>query len=396
MNRYLQEGHVIERYLTNIEQQNQILMNLLETINRQNLSSRNLINSYVNPFAPRYRDTNFNRNWNNTLSFFPPSLNRTSPVRNRETRAFSNRSPTRNTYQHNINRERRTRLRSQNPRQRNTTRRNTTQTNTTQTNSTQTATNTQPNIFLQTILSMLSPVRISPSPGQIENATETYLYNSNEPRNCPIDRESINRGDSVVRIRHCSHIFRRDSIMTWFQHNPRCPLCRYDIRDYTTNDNNLNPIPPPPPPPSIPPPSMPPPSLTPPSLLLPSLTPPSMPPPGLSPPSIPPPSLSPPSIPPPRLSSASLSSPSLIPPPTHNAETQFINDLSFNNVASILNNFTNVANIDGLTENFFSNLIQNLPLNELNNLASINLDISGNTASLSFEGNVSPPPNDVD
>jgi len=365
MNRYLQEGHMIERYLTNIEQQNQILMNLLETINRQNLSSRNLINSYVNPFAPRYRDTNFNRNWNNTLSFFPPSLNRTSPVRNRGTRAFSNRSPTQNTYQHNINRERRTRIRSQNPRQRNTTQTNTTRRNTTQTNSTQTATNTQPNIFLQTILSMLSPVRISPSPGQIENATETYLYNSNESRNCPIDREPINRGDSVVRIRHCRHIFRRDSIITWFQHNPRCPLCRYDIRDYTTNDNNLNPIPPPPPPPS-----MPPPSLTPPSLLLPSLTPPSMPPPSLS--------------------------PHNIPPPTHNAETQFINDLSFNNVASILNNFTNVANIDGLTENFFSNLIQNLPLNELNNLASINLDISGNTASLSFEGNVSPPPNDVD
>ena len=73
----------------------------------------------------------------------------------------------------------------------------------------------------------------------------------------------------------------------------------------------------------------------------------------------------------------------------------FINDLSFNNVASILNNFTNVANIDGLTENFFSNLIQNLPLNELNNLASINLDISGNTASLSFEGNISPPPRPV-
>ena len=32
MNRYLQEGDLIERYLSNIEQQNQILMNLLETI----------------------------------------------------------------------------------------------------------------------------------------------------------------------------------------------------------------------------------------------------------------------------------------------------------------------------------------------------------------------------
>ena len=394
MNRYLQEGHMIERYLTNIEQQNQILINILETMNRQNLSSRNLINSYANPFAPRYRDTNFNRNWNNTLSFFPPSLNRSSPVRNRDTRAFSNSFPTHNTYQRNRNRERRTRLRSQNTRATNT-QRNSTQT----TNATQTATNTQPNIFLQTILSMLSPVRISPSPGQIENATETYLYNSNEHRNCPIDREPINTGDSVVRIRHCGHIFRRDNIMTWFQHNPRCPLCRYDIRNYTTNNssNNSIPVPPPPPPPpistslpSITPPSLQPPSITPPSLQPPSISLPSMPPPSMPPPSMPPPSMPPPSLSPPNISSPT-------PPlPTHNAETQFINDLSFNNVASIFNNFTNAANIDGLTENFFSNLIQNMPLDELNNLASINLDISGNTASLSFEGNVSPPPNDVD
>ena len=74
MNRYLQEGDLIERYLSNIEQQNQILMNLLETINRQNLATRNLINSYINPFAPRYRDTNFNRNWNNTLSIYPQRM----------------------------------------------------------------------------------------------------------------------------------------------------------------------------------------------------------------------------------------------------------------------------------------------------------------------------------
>ena len=68
MNRYRHEGELLERYLNNIERQNQILTNILETINRQNLASRNLINSYINPFAPRYRDTNFNRNWNNTLS----------------------------------------------------------------------------------------------------------------------------------------------------------------------------------------------------------------------------------------------------------------------------------------------------------------------------------------
>ena len=230
MNRYLQEGDLVERYLNNIEQQNQILMNLLETINRQNLATRNLINSYINPFAPRYRDTNFNRNWNNTLSVFPTTgtgSTRIGSARNRESRLFSNRFPNRN----NRNRERRTRFRSQNTQ---------TQPNTQTTTNTNTATNTQPNIFLQTILSMLSPVRISPSQSQIDNAIETYSYNSNETRNCPIDREPIRRGDSVVRIRHCGHIFRRDNILTWFQHNPRCPLCRYDIRNYTRNDISNN------------------------------------------------------------------------------------------------------------------------------------------------------------
>ena len=353
MDRYLQEGDLIERYLNNIEQQNQILINVLETINRQNLATRNLINSYVNPFAPRYRDTNFNRNWNNTLSVFPTTNSRVGSTRNRESRFFSNRFSNRN----NRNRIRRTQLRSQNTQTPINTQ---TPTNTQTPINTQLPTNTQPNIFLQTILSMLSPVRISPSQNQIDNAIETYSYNSNETRNCPIDREPIRSGDRVVRIRHCGHIFRHNNILTWFQHNPRCPMCRYDIRDYTRNDVSNNSIPIPPPPSH--------------STQSPN-TPPS-----------PPPPLSPTSLPPPPN----------IPAPTHNAETQVIRDPSFNDLVGIFQNLTNVTNIDNLTENFFSNLIQNMPLTELNNLSSINVDISGNTASLSFEGNIPPPPNDVD
>ena len=363
MNRYLQEGDLIERYLSNIEQQNQILMNLLETINRQNLSTRNLINSYINPFAPRYRDTNFNRNWNNTLSVFPTSTSRVRGTRNRESGLFSNRFSNRNNYQrpsgtisNNRNRARRTRLRSQNTQ---------TGTNTQTETNTQTATNAQPNIFLQTILSMLSPVRISPSQNQIDNAVELYSYNSNEPRNCPIDREPIRRGDRVARIRHCGHIFRRASILTWFEHNPRCPLCRYDIRNYTRNDvsNNSTPVPPPSPPPPLDRENA--------------------------------REISPLSSSTQPLPSSPLPPPPSVPAPTHNAVTQLMTDLSFNDLANLFNN-NNTTNVDEFTENFFSNLIQNMPLTELNNLSSINLDISGNTASLSFEGSIPPPPSDVD
>ena len=75
MNRYQNEGQLIDRYLNNIERQHNILNNLLETINRQNLASRNLINSYLNPFAPRSRESNFNRNWNRSITPFYTALN---------------------------------------------------------------------------------------------------------------------------------------------------------------------------------------------------------------------------------------------------------------------------------------------------------------------------------
>ena len=67
MNTSVNQGLLLVSYLNNIEQQNNILINILETMNRQNLSSRQLINSFMNPFAPRYSENNFNRNWRNTI-----------------------------------------------------------------------------------------------------------------------------------------------------------------------------------------------------------------------------------------------------------------------------------------------------------------------------------------
>lgn len=358
--RYTHEGELIDRYLNNIERQNLILLNIIETVNRQTLASRNLINSYINPFAPRYRDTNFNRNWNNTLSAFPRTNLRDNLTRETSvgtTRSFSDTfmNPTRSRTRP---RNRRTRVRTQ----------------TTQTRDN--GTTNQPNIFLQTILSMLSPVRISPSAQQIENATERYNYNSDESINCPIDREPINRGDNVIRIRHCGHIFRSDNLNTWFEHNPRCPLCRYDIRNYEATNNNSSlssttvlPHPPPPPPP-------PPPSLPENATITPSPTTLPQPPPQDSLPE-------PPNVPAP-----------VGPPATHNAETSVLNEETFNNLSNIFN-FTNTENANNLSENIFSTIIQNMPIDELNNLNSINLDISGNTASLSFEGIIPASNNNI-
>ena len=71
MNSSVNQGLLLLSYLNNIEQQNHILINILETVNRQNLSSRQLINSFINPFTSRYRETNFNRNWRTTIASPP-------------------------------------------------------------------------------------------------------------------------------------------------------------------------------------------------------------------------------------------------------------------------------------------------------------------------------------
>jgi hypothetical protein len=35
-----------------------------------------------------------------------------------------------------------------------------------------------------------------------------------------------------MQILHCGHIFREMNLRTHFRNSPRCPLCRFDIRDH--------------------------------------------------------------------------------------------------------------------------------------------------------------------
>jgi len=83
-------------------------------------------------------------------------------------------------------------------------------------------------------------VIVRPTNEQIDNATIHYNYSSNNNEtntntNCPITLEEFQEGEPVCKIRHCGHTFRRDAIHNWFQGNVRCPVCRYDIRDYSPN-----------------------------------------------------------------------------------------------------------------------------------------------------------------
>ena len=86
--------------------------------------------------------------------------------------------------------------------------------------------------------SFLQPIVIYPSQSQIESATRRVRYcDIARPVNtsCPISMEDFNDNDMVTVIRHCGHIFHSDHLNNWFRSNCRCPVCRYDIRDYSSN-----------------------------------------------------------------------------------------------------------------------------------------------------------------
>lgn len=108
-----------------------------------------------------------------------------------------------------------------------------------------------------------SPITVRPSVAQIRRATRTLLFRdiSNTTQTiCPIDRELLQAEDTVLQIIHCDHFFRDTNLRRHFRGNTRCPLCRYDIRDYipTLEETtftfprlfNRRPLVPPPPPPS--------------------------------------------------------------------------------------------------------------------------------------------------
>lgn len=89
-------------------------------------------------------------------------------------------------------------------------------------------------VFLNTIREpQLENVIVRPTAEQIETATETIVFSSSmNNHTCPITLETFQEDEEICRIRHCGHTFKRTAIENWFQRNVRCPVCRYDIRDY--------------------------------------------------------------------------------------------------------------------------------------------------------------------
>jgi hypothetical protein len=77
---------------------------------------------------------------------------------------------------------------------------------------------------------------------QYNNATNTFILNSStvgrlSDNRCPISLEDFEHGELLCEIKHCHHIFKEQSLRSWFVRNTYCPVCRYDIRNYTATTN---------------------------------------------------------------------------------------------------------------------------------------------------------------
>ena len=93
-----------------------------------------------------------------------------------------------------------------------------------------------------TLGSFFDPVVVNPTPSQIELSTRNVRYcDIVTPinRSCPITLENFNDSDMVTVIRFCGHIFNTEHLHRWFTTTCRCPVCRYDIRNYTSNSSSL-------------------------------------------------------------------------------------------------------------------------------------------------------------
>ncbi len=92
------------------------------------------------------------------------------------------------------------------------------------------------------LLNFYDTVPVYPTRDQINNGTRRILYSNIEnPLNssCPITLENFDESDNVTQILGCGHIFNHESLISWFRNHVRCPVCRYDIRNYVPRSQPL-------------------------------------------------------------------------------------------------------------------------------------------------------------
>ena len=68
-------------------------------------------------------------------------------------------------------------------------------------------------------------VPIVPTPAQLTAALEHDV--AFHDSNCAVCQDAVDTG---TRLRNCGHTFHTSCITNWFAMNPRCPVCRDDVR----------------------------------------------------------------------------------------------------------------------------------------------------------------------
>ena len=84
-----------------------------------------------------------------------------------------------------------------------------------------------------------------PTQAEIEIATVTRKYQdiSTNQLMCPIARTNFEDNDDILQIIHCNHIFKKESLLTWFETKQTCPICRHNITSTPSNTRStLSPI----------------------------------------------------------------------------------------------------------------------------------------------------------
>lgn len=79
-----------------------------------------------------------------------------------------------------------------------------------------------------------STVPVPVSTETVQETCRTFTYedaSGNRTTECPIDLSPFQEGDEVLEIIHCGHCFRKSNLLRWFETNPKCPICRVDVRD---------------------------------------------------------------------------------------------------------------------------------------------------------------------
>lgn len=95
--------------------------------------------------------------------------------------------------------------------------------------------------FLSTFLN--STVAVRPTEEQINISSRIVRYADIQNPNstsCAITLEPFIASDNVRQIHFCGHMFFPQSFTQWFQNNVRCPVCRYDIRNYVPSQSQAN------------------------------------------------------------------------------------------------------------------------------------------------------------